>query len=1319
MKGFNQCKLLEDGHYSIAIRILLCFLVMSSCMVLGEFTLEETNGNSVRMLSSSILSSSSESADTVQLAFYVSAIYKLQVEKKLSGNDLTLLVLENSTGSTIFSTRVDMSVIHAFVPLDTYVLRFSGRLVNRPCVYTDLSDNCFGNSLITIRAYTWDDQVIIYSGPVNSEIRVDMKFLVTPLDRGNQPFKILLSSTSSTDLLLYDANESSFTETTTWPESIAQTDYVIVRYNFSLTTSQLTAGLDIRVRSATPLTIMLNSILIYVEPSPYYRITGYSREWRSVTAPGHLLIEGKNILAILIASKQIASVSTLVFDCSARLLTDTAYRYLATDQTVTGNHLVFDYDVTTGWEATLSPNAEGTLIYSFPFDSVEGLTSICFHVLNETINLTPTFTLSYQVEVITEIQSFSRSEKESMETQSDGSVVICYRVLPLAIYRRFIITFKNTGTTSMNVKIGEVQHKMNTVFRSETRVVYPQTAFVDLFETMCVDPSTTSGVTQFILFSTEYTALSSTFDVTLNSTTGRLCVLPTGEDVSFYIGVFGDDGYRYIPITVIRSLLDCEDESGNIMEHGTREVFEGECPTGFTGDTYRVCLNGTITDIQTDLCSIIPPSLFNYTVDEDYVLYEPFYLEPSSVSLYTSFSIVPSLPGGLSLNSTTGVISGIPTVNITDVMYTVTQSNDGGFQIFEFLLTLKYPGCLTTDDGYEGVDSGEDSSLPDCPEGYEGETYRNCFNGTFSEIQMDRCLLLPPPPFSYVIESHYYLYQSVTLTPNVTEIIGSFSSSLPDGLSINPMTGIISGIPISNGSFNITVDAINESGVSSFSFTLILLYLPCSLPNDSLLPSGDRIYDNDGCDYGYEGGSYRICFNGTLSNPHYDDCILLPPHEFDYDVESYYYLNSPLVLIPNITNFIASFSSSSLPDGLSINATTGIISGIPQTVVTNHVVIVNATNEKGSVTIEFLLTLKYLPCSSTEDGYEGVDSGEKSYKENSCTQGYSGHTYRLCNEGIFSDIHYDECILLPPPPFSYVIESHYYLYQSVTLTPNVTEIIGSFSSSLPDGLSINTTTGIISGIPISNGSFNITVDAINESGTASSSFTLILLYLPCSLPNDSLLPSGDRIYDNDGCDYGYEGGSYQICFNGTLSNPHYDDCILLPPSELTYSTTTLFVFVSFTLTPSISNLVSSFSITPQLPDTLSFNTTTGVIEGKVTTPLNESFTVTASNTAGNTSQVLQWTFVYPQCEDNGLIGDYGDEYKMKCYSWSFIGQKSRKCSLEGDSVQWMDLPNTCVAVHATVGGAFVLVCIVCIFLVIFVNRRGTNQVKVTVGEVYM
>ena len=120
--------------------------------------------------------------------------------------------------------------------------------------------------------------------------------------------------------------------------------------------------------------------------------------------------------------------------------------------------------------------------------------------------MTPVFTISYQIQNIVEIQSFTREEKESTEIQSDGSIVVCYRIVPLAIYRRFILTFKNTGTTSMNVKIGEVQPKMKTVFRSETTVMYPQTVFTDVWDTVCVNPSTTTGVTQFTLFSSGYTA---------------------------------------------------------------------------------------------------------------------------------------------------------------------------------------------------------------------------------------------------------------------------------------------------------------------------------------------------------------------------------------------------------------------------------------------------------------------------------------------------------------------------------------------------------------------------------------------------------------------------------------------------------------------------------------------------------------------------------------------------------------------------------------------------------------------------------------------
>lgn len=105
MKLINQCKSLKDGRNIIAIRILLCFVVMSSCMVLGEYIQEEVDGNTMRRLSSSSLLRTGESEVVVQLSFYVSAIQKLQTEKKLSGNDLTLLTLVNSTSDTVYSSR--------------------------------------------------------------------------------------------------------------------------------------------------------------------------------------------------------------------------------------------------------------------------------------------------------------------------------------------------------------------------------------------------------------------------------------------------------------------------------------------------------------------------------------------------------------------------------------------------------------------------------------------------------------------------------------------------------------------------------------------------------------------------------------------------------------------------------------------------------------------------------------------------------------------------------------------------------------------------------------------------------------------------------------------------------------------------------------------------------------------------------------------------------------------------------------------------------------------------------------------------------------
>ncbi len=57
----------------------------------------------------------------------------------------------------------------------------------------------------------------------------------------------------------------------------------------------------------------------------------------------------------------------------------------------------------------------------------------------------------------------------------------------------------------------------------------------------------------------------------------------------------------------------------------------------------------------------------------------------------TSFSITPSLPIGVSLNTTTGLISGISTVTLLPTVFTVTGTNTGGSTTASFTLTVNPP----------------------------------------------------------------------------------------------------------------------------------------------------------------------------------------------------------------------------------------------------------------------------------------------------------------------------------------------------------------------------------------------------------------------------------------------------------------------------------------------------------------------------------------------------------------------------------------------------------------------------------------------------
>ena len=63
-------------------------------------------------------------------------------------------------------------------------------------------------------------------------------------------------------------------------------------------------------------------------------------------------------------------------------------------------------------------------------------------------------------------------------------------------------------------------------------------------------------------------------------------------------------------------------------------------------------------------------------------------LSPSVNGTVTGYSVKPALPSGLSLNTTTGVISGTPTAGATHAPYTIAASNSSGSTTFTLSITI-------------------------------------------------------------------------------------------------------------------------------------------------------------------------------------------------------------------------------------------------------------------------------------------------------------------------------------------------------------------------------------------------------------------------------------------------------------------------------------------------------------------------------------------------------------------------------------------------------------------------------------------------------
>jgi hypothetical protein len=315
-------------------------------------------------------------------------------------------------------------------------------------------------------------------------------------------------------------------------------------------------------------------------------------------------------------------------------------------------------------------------------------------------------------------------------------------------------------------------------------------------------------------------------------------------------------------------------------------------------------------------------------------------------------------------------------------------------------------------------------------------------------------------------------------------------------------------------------------------------------------------------------------------------------------------------------------------------------------------------------------------------------------------------------------------------------------------TPTVTGTVSSYSVSpaLPAGLSLNTTTGTISGTPTATAAqASYTVTATNTTGSTTATVQITVvpvapsnLVYPQTVINASTgvaiqsdtptvtgvvtaysiapaLPAGLSIDPIAGVLAGTPTvATARTNYTVTASNAGGSTTAAVqitvaqsPPSNLVYPQTVINATVGTAIetdTPTVTGSVSGYGIVPALPAGLSFDQATGAISGTPTLPIAQTvYTVYATNAGGSTTTQLTITVAYPgtvlldqghqtsisqvfTTSDNVLSAGLGGHWVLWDYSSAAILAEGDG-AVEGQGTQGVDLEGEIFAVGGQVRSA--------------------------------
>jgi subtilisin-like proprotein convertase family protein len=451
-----------------------------------------------------------------------------------------------------------------------------------------------------------------------------------------------------------------------------------------------------------------------------------------------------------------------------------------------------------------------------------------------------------------------------------------------------------------------------------------------------------------------------------------------------------------LPNGTVGTLYDQTVSGSGGAAPSTFAVTTGSLPTGLTLDANTGQISGTptaagtfnfdITATDANGCTgvtsysitmncpaitVNPATLPNGTIG---VLYDQTVSGSGGTAPYTFAVTNGSLPNGLTLDSNTGQITGTPTVLGTfnfDITATDTYGCSG---TTSYSVTINCPVITVTP-----------ATLPN---GTVGTLYDQTVSGNGGAV-----------PYTFAVTN----------------------GTLPSGLTLNTSTGQISGTPTAAGTFNFDItatDANGCSGVQSYSITMtcpVITVLPATLP----------------------GGTTGVLYDQTVSGS------------------------------GGTAPYTFAVTNGSLPNGLTLNSTTGQITGTPSVTGTFNFDI-TATDANGCAGVtSYSIAIGCPAISVLPATLPGGTTGVLYDQTVSGAGGTAPYTFNLS------------------------------------------------SGSLPNGLTLNSTTGQITGTPTVAGTFNFDITATDMFGCIGTTSYSVTISCAAITVNPATLPDGVQgtLYD--------------------------------------------------------------------------------------------------------------------------------------------------------------------------------------------------------------